>query len=311
MKRAAHKGSWLTLALVVVSIVSVASVRARLADVNRHVKETSDVYVLPPPRQVVTLSLGYRSALADLLWAHVLVSQGLHTFEKRRFENLSLFIDSINELEPTFREPYLLADALYTFQPTPATREEVYKARAVMERGVKELPLDGELWLVLGQFVAYIGPDGYLSDPAEQEQWRLDGARMLSRAAELGGDKGNIAWQALGGAGILNRAGKRDAALRFLERALAVTEDPELKDKIQRQLSKLAAEAAQEERIERDIHRQKRFTELHARDLPSVKRSPYLLLGPPIDAAYCAGPAHEREARCALTWRDWMERQDD
>ena len=299
------KTKLVALALVLASTAAIGAVRGTLADVHHRVKEASDVYVLPPPEQVVTLSLGYRSALADVLWAHVLVSQGLHTQEKRRFENLSLFLDSINELEPTFREPYVLADALFTFQGFAPSHEEVLKARAVMERGTRELPLDGELWLALGQFVAFIAPSSYLTDEKEQQEWRIEGARMLARAAELGGENANITWQTLGAAGIFHRAGQRDAEIRLRLRALAVTDDPELKDRLLHELGKLLSD----EQKEISINLDKKRIDLWQRDLPFVGRGTMLLLGPPVEPARCAGPGHEREPACAFTWRAWAERE--
>lgn len=133
----------------------------------------------------------------------------------------------------------------------------------------------------------------------------MDGARYLARAAELGGDNANRSWQALGGASILKRAGERDAAIRFLQRTLAVTDDDELKQNIQAQLDKLMGE----EMLEAYKHRQRGFTELWARDLPYVNKTTMLVLGPPPDAAYCAGGAHSAEARCATTWKAWSDRQ--
>lgn len=286
------------------SVGAVALVRAPLAAQERKVKETSDVYALPGPEQVVRLSLGYRAALADYLWAHVLVSQGLHTQERRRFDNLLRFYDAINTLDPTFRTPYLFADALITFQSNETPHHEIVKAREIMELGVKNRPQDGEIYLVLGQFLSFISPS-YLTDPAEKEQWKMDGARYLARAAELGGDNANRSWQALGGASILKRAGERDAAIRFLQRTLAVTDDDELKQNIQAQLDKLMGE----EMLEAYKHRQRGFTELWARDLPYVNKTTMLVLGPPPDAAYCAGGAHSAEARCATTWKAWSDRQ--
>ncbi|WP_438021286.1 hypothetical protein WMF18_20400 [Sorangium sp. So ce315] len=294
----------ITVALSAVAAVAIGSVRAPAADLEKRVAETSDVYVLPPPDEVVTMSLGYRAALADLLWSHVLVSQGLHTFERRRFENLTLLLDAINALDPTFRDPYLFADALITFQTSTTPREEVLKAREIMERGVQHRPLDGELWLALGQFVAFIAPASYLTDPEEQARWRLDGARMLARAAELGGGDANISWQALGGAGILGRAGEREAQIRFLQRTLAVTDDEELRQSIRAQLDKLLGERA----AEGYRRRLDGFSEIWRRDLPFVSKTTMLVLGPPLDPAYCAGGAHADEPRCATTWRAWAER---
>ena len=294
-----------TLGLVLASAATVSAVRGSLADIHHRVKEESDVYVLPPPDQVETLSLGYRSAVVDLLWSHVLVSQGLHTFEKRRFENLSLFLDSINELEPTFRPPYVLADALFTFQGFEPSHDEVVKARAVMERGTRELPLDGEIWLTLGQFVGFIAPSSYLTDEQEQQRWRLDGAQMLARAAELGGENASLTWQTLGAAGIFHRAGQRDAEIRLRLRALAVTDDAELKERLLRELGKLLSE----EQKETSINLEKKRVELWRRDLPFVSKSTMLLLGPPVEPARCAGPGHDGDPACAFSWRSWAERQ--
>lgn len=302
-----------TAALVTAAAVAIGAVRAPAADAERRVKETSDVHVLPPPEQVVRLSMGYRAALADLLWAHVLVSQGLHTFDRRRFENLTLLLDSINELDPTFRDPYLFADALITFQTSETPHEEVVKAREIMERGARHRPLDGEVWLVLGQFVAFIAPAGYLKDEEEKKQWRLDGARYLARAAELGGGDSGISWQALGGAGILGRAGEREAQIRFLQSILAVTDDEELKRNARQQLDRLLGERAEDvhkREQEAYIRRLDGFNELWRRDLPFVSKTTLLVLGPPHDPAACAGGAHAGEPRCATTWIGWAERLD-
>lgn len=293
-----------TLGLVLASATAIGAVRGPLASVHQRVKEESDVYVLPPPEQVVTLSLGYRSALVDLLWAHVLVSQGLHTYERRHFENLSLFLDSINELEPTFREPYLLADALFTFQGFTPSHEEVLKARAVMERGSRELPYDGPIWLALGQFVAFIGPSTYLTDEKEAEEWRMAGAQILARAAELGGENANITWQTLGAAGIFHRAGQRDAEIRLRLRALAVTDDPELQERLRRELGRLLSEEQKETSLDLD----RRLVDLWQSEFPFIPRGMMLVVGPPAEPARCAGPGHERDPACAFTWRAWAER---
>ncbi len=281
----------------------VAGVQGTLFQWEKQVKETSDVYVLPPPEQVAVLSLGYRSAVADVLWAHVLVSQGLHTQEKRRFENLTLLYDAINELDPTFREPYRMADALITFQANETPHHEIVKAREILERGTQNLPLDSELWLIKGHFVGFIAPSSYLTDEGEKASWRLDGARAMVRAVELGGDNASISWQAYGGAGIFRKAGERDAERRFLRRTLAVTDEPELRERIQRRLDAIEGE----EHRAREKRRDAAFMEMWRRDLPFVSKSAIFVLGPPRDPAYCAGPARFGVMGCAATWREWSE----
>jgi hypothetical protein len=288
--------------------VMIASVRPRLFAEHKRVKNRHDVYFLPPPEHVVTLSLGFKAAVADVLWAHVLVSQGLHTFEQRRFESLTRLYDTINLLDPTWRSPYLLADALITFQAAETPLEEVVKTRHILERGVKARPFDGAIWLNLGQFVSFVAPASYIEDqdPELAARWRLEGVPYLQRAAELGSSNSNISWQALGGASILVKAGERDAAISFLRRTYAVTDDQELKDDILRRLQKLIAERD----LERYRERERAFTDLYRRELPFIKRDEALLLGPAPHPGSCAGLDHDEEPRCSVTWRAWSSRFD-
>ena len=308
---AARRETVQTAVCVLVAVLLVGLVRRPLFEVNRRVKETSDVYALPPPRELVVLSLGYRSALADLLWAHVLVEQGLHTEERRRYDNLTRFYDAINELEPTYRDPYLFADALITFQVNATPQDEVRKARAILERGTENRPLDGELWLAAGEFVGFVAPGSYLTDPAEQAAWRRDGARMLARAAQLEGSNSSTSWQAFGGAALLSREGERDAAIRFLQRMDAVTNDEELKDKIRAKLDKLLGERRDEQRDDLFTRLREGVVTLRHGDLPHVSRLEYMVIGPPRDPAYCAGGAHADEPACAPSWRAWEDLSEE
>ncbi len=295
-----------TAILVGAAALAVGSVRAKVAGMHAHVKETADVHLLPPPQQVVALSLGYRAALADVLWAHVLVSQGLHTAARRKFDNLAELIETINALDPQFREPYMLADALIMLQVTAATPEDARRTRAIFERGLENRPLDAELWRTAGQFVTFIGPGVLRDDPATAEAWRMEGARMLARAAELGGDQGFAGWSAVAGAGILGQKGERDAAIRLLQRQLAVTEDPELRERLERQLAAYVGEAQKDAYL----RRQRELVATARRALPYVSRIEIDVLGPPFDPAFCAGGAHADDRRCALTWKDWSARTE-
>jgi hypothetical protein len=114
-----------------------------------------------------------------------------------------------------------------------------------------------------------------------------------------------VSWPAIGGAGIHNRAAERDAAIRYLQRTLSVTDDDELKAQLRRQLTALMGE----QDAERLRRKDERFRELWQHDLPFVNKTMVLLLGPPPDPA-CVGGANHEDARCALTWRDWSQRVD-
>lgn len=300
------------VALMVLGGLAVALVRGALFETERRVKNRHDVYFLPPPEQVRVMSLGYHAAMADALWAHVLVSQGLHTFEQRRFENLTRLYDAINTLDPTWQTPYLLAEALITFQANTTPYEEVVKAREILERGVQHRPYDPEIWLALGQYVAFVAPSSYLAEshPDEAERWRREGIEYLRRAASLGS-----AWQALGGASILAREGDTSAAIRFLRDAHASADDPELRRDIEQRIDRLLAQQRETEdtiaslEVEAYRARTQAFEAILAERLPFVRADQGLVIGPPPAPARCAGLGH-REPACATTWRSWAERYE-
>lgn len=298
----------------IVAVVLIAVSRGPAASAHHRVKEASDVYVLPPPEVVKIMSLGHRAAVADYLWATVLVEQGLHTLDRRRFENLFYLVDAVNELDPTFREPYLLIEPLTTFQVNGVAEDDVRRARVIVERGVKNLPNDPEVLVAAGSFIGLMAPSSYLSDPDEQRAWKIDGAALLARAAELGDDRMNVGWQALSGFGLLRRAGKQREAMKFLQRALAGTDDEELRAHIKVMLDRMTeTEGAFEEAEQRKAFlafrgRQDRFDEIYRKTYPLASRTGALVLGPPYDAAYCAGGAHRSDERCAFDWVSWAAR---
>ena len=317
MRRLNGREIGFTLALAVLAVLTVRSVRADLCDTERDVRDKHDVYFLPPPEQVKLMSLGYQHALADVLWAHVMVSQGLHTLERRRFENLVLLYDAINALDPTWRTPYLMADALITFQSEVTPYDEVVRAREILERGVKNRPYDALIWLNLGQFVAFIAPSSYIDDrPEEAARWRREGAAYLQRAAELAGNQSDISWQALGGANILAKAGDLEDAVRFWQTTYAATDDEELKAKIEKKLEfytkQLGQQASKAHQVR--MKREEAFTTKMRKELPFVRTDMALVLGPPPLPARCAGMPRDREderqrdPNCATSWREWGRR---
>jgi tetratricopeptide (TPR) repeat protein len=291
----------LAIGLVVIAGLCIFSVRSRVADAHAHAKEASDINLLPPPKEVAVMSMGYRAALADVLWAQVLVSQGLRTIDRRRYDTVADLIDTINELDPEFRDTYLWSDALINLQVTEAQREDLDRTRIILERGTRNRPLDPDVWRTAGQFVAFTGPGTLVKDPKEREVWRSDGAKMLARAAEIGGDLGYAGWSAVASASILSRNGERDASIRLIQRTLAVTEDDELRDRLQRQLAALVGE----QKVDAYKRRQMELLELSRNDIPFVGKTTLHILGPPFEPAYCAGGKPDTDKRCAITWKAW------
>jgi hypothetical protein len=294
---------WKRTLLAVVGVAASLSVsvalRARLLEMARDVRRTHDSYYLPGPDMTVVMSLGYRAALADLVFAHVLVSYGLHFQEKRRFEAVTSYLDAIIALDPKYREAYRLADTFITLQPKPPRLEDYRNARRIEARGLAEFPYDQELWLIAGQYLAYIAANQVPA--AERDEWRFDGAKKLARSCELIGSNQNIPHHCITAAALFNEAGKRDLVRGFLERVLAISDDQEIQSIASGYLGRVVNDAERERLDDRN----RRFRALWGRDLTFVSREMFSLLGPQFDPARCAGLP--RSAACATSLRAWGE----
>lgn len=307
---------WVCLLLILLSIAGVGVVHPKLVRQHAALKAKTDVYALPSPEQTVVASLGYRSALADLIYANVLVSYGQHIQERRGFDYIADYLDTIAALDPKFAEPYRYADTFIILQAKEATREDYFRARKVFERGMRELPNDASLWITAGQYIAYFAPP-HLGDDKLFAQWRLDGARILARACELVSSNEALPYQCITAASLFSSAGEEAATERFLERVIAVSDDPEL-----RKLALGYVEAKLSQAAQRRI--QRRFTRLadaRSAELPFVSKDRYLVLGPAFDAAALAGhcdgaapPASvstgKESVACTTDWPSWVAEQE-
>jgi tetratricopeptide (TPR) repeat protein len=285
--------------------LGIGAVRPRLADAFHKLKATSDVYALPSPDHAIVASLGWRSALADVIFANMLVSYGLHFQEKRRFEFAGNYLDTIVALDPKFRQPYMFSDTLLTVQPVVPRKEDYVKARDLLERGMQAFPTDGELWTAAGQFLAYLAPPR-LGDKKLEEEWRMEGARRLARACELLGSNEALPYHCITAAGLFSSAGNREAVVQFLERVLAVSDNDEIRELALGYLERVVGEREREQ-AER---RFQRFNEAWSKDLPFVSKNTLLVIGPRFDSARCSGIAAREDAGCASSWQAWAQPAD-
>jgi len=291
----AWRANVVAVALIALAALSVHRLRAPLNATFLGTKTLNDVYTLPPTAQLNAMSLGYRSALADLIFSHVLVSSGIHFQEKRIFEFAGNYVEAVNALDPKFELPYLMADGLITLQAKPVSVDAYRQARRILERGMAEFPYSQRLWSSAGMFLAYLGPTGNITGD-ELADWKLAGGRALARSCELVGSKDAPPKQCIVAAGLLDKAGEAAAAQQFIERMLAFNDNPEVR-KFMTALLEQKAGVAERERLRQ---RREQFKRAWSADLPFISRGAALTIGPSWDTAACAGP---RE--CATSWRAW------
>ncbi len=280
-------------------VLGVALTQPVLAKTLHDSKAKEDVYVLPPPAQLRAATLGHHAAAVDMLWAKMLVEYGNHMVERRAFPDVTRYLDSILALEPDYAPVYKFADTIIVYnKPEGGTAEDARVARSYLERGTRERPGDANVWLHYAQFLAFISPS-FLPNGPEQDQWRKDGAFALMKAVDLGAD----ADRSLSAATLLARYGDKDAAIRSLQRAYALTDDPIAQEDIANKLTLLQASAARDMAVD-----DSRAIESEWRDhLPFVSRGTYLLLGPTRYPAACAGLSRMGGARVRTCSKEWGE----
>ena len=290
--------------LVLLGIAVIVAVRGPL--LARYAASTADedVSLLLSPEHTVVFSLGHREALADYLFATLLVKYGTSFEEKRRFEATYKYLDTITTLAPGYERPYLYADTLLTMRPSAPVTEDYLGARRIQERGLEHLPYFTELWSVAGQYAAYLAPP-YLPE-AYRAEFRQAGARSLARACELASNNENIPYHCIAAAKLLNKSGQREAMIRMLSSTLAVNDDPE----IRRRALAYLEHASEDRERERFVRRGEALTAVWKASLPHASRNMLSLLGPGPDVWRCAGVSASRSPGCYTNWRDWGEATD-
>ncbi len=298
-----RKTLWLHGAVVLVGVAVIGVVRAPLVARFEAAPPEQEVPLLLSPEYTALFSLGHREALGDYLFATTLVQYGMSFERKQRFDAYR-YLDTITTLAPRYDRPYLFADTLLTMRSTAPLLEDYLGARRMQERGLEQLPYHTELWSVAGQFAAYLAPPRL---PAEmREEFKLAGARALSRACELASNNENIPYHCIAAAKLLNRSGQREAMIRMLSSTLAVNDDPEV-----RRMALSYLEQAEDDRLrERHARRGNALEAEWKATLPHASRNLLSLLGPGPKVWGCAGVAASRSPGCYTTWRDWGEATD-
>lgn len=285
------RSSLSAIGIALLGVIGIALVQPPLAVSTHKVHQRDDAFMLPPPTQLRAMTLGYRAAAADLVWAKLILEYGLHWQERRPFPDVTRYIDGVIALEPNFPPLYEFVDTILVYPPPPGgTEDDARAARRYLERGTRERPYDAAMWLRYGQFLAFLAPS-FLKDEKEIDRWRVDGANAIARAVELGSD----AQRSLAATSILDRAGERNATIAHLERSYAMTDDPDMREQVLLRLVKLKGTAEAEQAIgvvEREWRNHYQF----------LSRGQTLLIGPPRSPTACAGPGSYSRRGCAKDW---------
>ncbi len=265
------------LLIVLVGLAGLTQVQPRAMAAYTSAQKYEAVYYLPSPDWLRVMALGYREALADLIWMKALIYYGDELIHSGGASNACDYAEAMSALDPQFKRPYQWVAVAGMYNPTGIVPKDVMlRVSRLLTRGVEQFPEDGHTWWTAGSTIRFdVVPELDINDPI-REQLAEKAAEYLQKAALLGGGP---EWLALTNSAELVRLGKTETAVAHLEAQLAATKDPALRERIAARIADLRG-AAYAEAIRASVDE---FNRNHARDFPYVSSDMYMLLGPRID----------------------------
>ncbi len=240
---------------------SASTVRGSLSQVRSDMPDDVDVLYVPAAPYLRPMSLGYREALADLLWVRALVFGGASIGEVEATA-VGRYTFAIAGLAPRFPRVYHWGGVTAVYGGARVNRDMVDTSIAIYRAGLEQFPESHTLLYGLGMLLTHqVGSTPGYSD-AEREAARAEGTTLIRRAAAFGADPLVRQYAATL---VAENAGPT-LARQFLESELAQAEDADYRRMLRKKLDDIGAGASVEavERVRR------RFSAAHRARAPYV-----------------------------------------
>jgi len=269
-----------TIAIVVLlaALTGVWSLRGRAMDGYLQTQTYEDIYYLPPPNWLQVMSLGYRRALADLIWLRALIYFGEQFENQGAVKHVFNYGDSMLALDPDFRRVYRWVGVAGVYTPTGNPPEFIERAIDVLRRGVERFPSDGQLAWDAGATIIYELLPHLPKDDPDRERLRAEGNEHMMAAARLGAGPD---WLVITNATTLRKLGEKERELRHLEEMYAIVRGPKVKKQIEIRLSQLRDEAY----AEAFRRANEEFEQRRQQELPYIPATLYFFVADPVQSA--------------------------
>jgi hypothetical protein len=227
--------------LVLAALVGLTGLVHRRIDARRAALPAEvDLVVLPTPRVLERMSLGYREALADLLWVRAVVLAG----ERLGHADAVLVerhVEAIATLAPRFHRPYLWGGITVVYGGEGRIdRELVERAARIYRAGLRRFPESHELLYALGMLLVHqVGSTPGYSE-AEKQALAAEGVDLVRKAAAHGADPLVRRYAAT----IISEHATAELAIQFLESQLGQAEDEDHRRLLRRKLGALGGREA-------------------------------------------------------------------
>lgn len=265
------------LAVLIGMLGGIYSLRTRAMEQYLATQTYEDIYYLPPPHWLQVMSLGYRRALADLIWLRALIYFGDEFENRGAVKHVFNYGDSMLALDPDFRRVYEWVGVAGVYTPTGSPPELIERAIDVLRRGVERFPDDGELAWDTGATITYELLPNLPKDDPRRERLEAEGNEYMLAAARRGAGP---PWLVLTNATSLRKLGEKERELRHLEEMYAIVRDPTVKAQIEARLSQLRDEAY----AEAFRRANQEFEQRRQEDFPYLPPALYFFVADPIEA---------------------------
>jgi hypothetical protein len=229
------------MALLVVAAVGYVTRELRLIAFHTHQTSQSyeDRYYLPPAHWLPLMSLGFRAALADLIWCRSLVYFGEEMVHKGAIKYAFDYTDAVLALDPDFRSAYVWIGTASVYRGGVDAHADGLRASRYLKRATARWPNDGDLHWRYGGYLRFeLAP--HLPEGPERERLISLSAPHLAVAASLGAGP---PWLALNSSALLVSVGQTEQAIRHLEEVYGTVQDENTKAVIEERLTALRSQA--------------------------------------------------------------------
>jgi hypothetical protein len=229
-----------------------------------------DTLYLPQASALRALSLGHTELAADLVFIRALIYVGAELSNKGTQRWLENYLDTITQLDPSWKTPYRWAGVATMYNGQPITEAAVRLSSHFLEMGVRHFPDDWELAFMLGcNYLFEMHP----TDEAQRNEDRKIGGQWIEHAALLGGAP---PWVPLLAATIMRQEGQDEAALRHLEAVYVSTQDERTRTEVRNRLIGLHARID----LEKEARERKAFEIAWHKTLPYASPDLFAAIGP-------------------------------
>ena len=272
---------WALALIFAVFVVPTFFLHQRVLERRQDFPADQDLLYAPGPSHLRLMSVGYREALADLLWIRALIFAGEHINDMDP-RWVARYVDGITSLAPRFRHAYAWGGVIAVYGSSKAVdRTMVEQASDVYERGLQQFPESHELLYPFGMLLLHQLPNTPGFSATEIDRAKAQGAELIRRAAAFGADPLVRQYAAT----LLNERAGDPLAIQFLEAQLLEAEDEDYRRLLRIKLERLRG-AAQTHSIE---GLRRRFLDERDRLAPYVSDTLWAIIRP--EASPLGSPA--------------------